>query len=200
MLLYYTPNSPFARKVRITAIEKGLLDQITLTLCPPSENRPELLAANPLGKIPALVLENGDTVFDSPVICEYLDNLSAKNKLTPAHGIERLIVRKTEALADGLMDALVARYLEFMRPEEQRSPIWIGRWESAISRTLESLESGAFPLPPSIDLGAISLASGLDYINVRYDLKWKEKYIKTAHWLERFTERDSMKQTAPEIT
>lgn len=200
MHLYYTPNSPFARKVRIVAIEKGILDQITLILCPPSENRPELLAANPLGKIPALALENGDTVFDSPVICEYLDNLSSKNRLIPEHGKERLTVRKTEALADGLMDALVARYLEFMRPEEQRSPIWIGRWENAISRTLESLENGAFPLPSGIDLGAISLAAALDYINIRYDLKWKESHAKTARWLDKFKERESMKLTTPEMT
>lgn len=170
MKLYYSPNSPFVRKVRITAIEKGLMDKIELVLSPPTENSPDLLAANPLGKIPALVLENGQTIFDSPVICEYLDNLSPHNPLIPPTGTARLATRKAEAIADGIMDACVARYLEFMRPENERSPRWIERWENAIKRSLDVLESGKEALPDSFDLGAIALVSALGYVDLRYDL------------------------------
>ena len=197
MKLYSSPNSPFVRKVRITAIEKNLMERIELVPSSPGENSPDLHAANPLGKIPALVLEDGQNIFDSPVICEYLDSLSPENPLLPAAGIDRLRVRKTEALADGIMDACVARYLEMMRPEQQRSPVWIERWENAVKRALAILENGIESLPQDVNLGAIALAAALDYINVRYDLDWKTSHPKTAAWLEGFKTRESMKQTAP---
>jgi glutathione S-transferase len=197
MKLYYSPNSPFVRKVRITAIEKGLMDNIECVLSSPMENKTDLHAANPLGKIPALVLENGETIFDSPVICEYLDGLSATNPLLPLSAAARLKTRKSEALADGIMDACVARFLEFMRPENERSPKWIERWENAIKRSLDVLESGKEPLPDSFDLGAIALVSALGYVDLRYELNWKETHPKTAQWFGSHAQRKSVSETMP---
>lgn len=197
MKLYYSPNSPFVRKVRITAIEKGLMDKIELVTASPMENSTDLHSANPLGKIPALVLEDGQTIFDSPVICEYLDSLSPHNPLIPPSGAARLATRKTEALADGIMDACVARYLEFMRPENERSPRWIERWENAIKRSLDVLESGKEALPDSFDLGAIALVSALGYVDLRYELNWKDTRPKVEEWLSFLETRESILSTKP---
>lgn len=199
MTLFYSPNSPFVRKVRICALEKGVMEQITPVISAPMKDEKDLHTANPLGKIPALTLENGENIFDSPVICAYLDSLSTQNPLIPTDKEEKLRVMRTEALADGLMDACVARFLELMRPENERSANWIGRWERAIARSLDFLENGKqIPLPETFDIGAIALAAALDYITLRYDSNWKETHPKTASWLEKQKLRPSMIATAPQ--
>lgn len=197
MTLYYSPNSPFARKVRMAAIEKGVMAQIDAVICSPMDNTPELHAANPLGKIPALALGGGDTIFDSPVICEYLDGLSSENMLFPSDRDARMETLKAQALADGIMDACVSRFLELARPEHERSPRWIGRWEDAIKRALSVLENGQAPLPKSFDIGGISMLCALDYICLRYDTSWKTTHPKVAGWIEKFSSHESAISTMP---
>lgn len=198
MKLFYTPTSPFVRKVRIAAIEKGLDEKIELVLSPPRENSPALHSANPLGKIPALELENDQSIFDSSVICEYLDSLSEQGHLFPSDTAERLRARQMEALANGIMEALVARFLELARPENERSPGWIERWESAISRSLSALEDQIDALPETIDIGHVSLGAALGYMNLRYpECQWQAQCPKTAAWFEAFSKRPSMQETPP---
>lgn len=202
MKLYYSPNSPFVRKVRVTAIEKGVSDRIEEVLSMPMENHPDLHAANPLGKIPALILDDGSVIFDSPVICEYLDTLSPQNPLLPQDFALRLQVRKMEALADGIMDALVARYLEInTRAENERSSKWIGRWENAILRAVKVLEDGKEPLPEGLDAGSIALGAALGYLNLRYpEFGLAAHFPKTASWLLAFEQRPAMKATMPVVS
>jgi glutathione S-transferase len=197
MKLFFSPTSPYVRKVRISAIEKGVFDQIEEVLSAPMDNSPDLHATNPLGKIPALVLGNGDTLYDSPVICEYLDSLSSKNPLIPTDFKRRLEVKKTEALGDGLIDALVARHYEFMRPENERSQKWISRWEAGIKRVIDVLEQGGEKLPDGVNVGAISLAAALGYLNLRYEAFGLASYPKVNAWFTAFEKRESMQKTMP---
>ena len=197
MTLYYTPHSPYARKVRICAIEKGVMDKINLVLSPPRESTPDLLAANPLSKVPALVTADGLSIYDSPVICEYLDTLSQSRPLLPVDTLARIRVKKMEALADGIMDAFVARFLEGTRPKDQQSPDWLERWLNAIKRSVDVLESGREPLPDGWNLGAISLACALDTIDKRKEVVLSESAPKCAAWLEINRKRDSMIATKP---
>src|SRR5689334_21871621 len=108
MKLFYSINSPYARKCRVVTLEKGLANKVEFVKVDPWDNPPELLAVNPLGRIPALIAENGMALCESPVICEYLDTLSAKPKLIPVNVEERMQVLGLAALADGIMDDAVA--------------------------------------------------------------------------------------------
>lgn len=198
MKLFYTPTSPFVRKVRIAAAEKGLEGRIELVPSPPRENSPALHAANPLGKIPALALDDGRCFFDSAVICEYLDTLSPHPILFPANADERLRARQTEALAGGIMEAVLSRFFELERSEQTRSALWIGRWESAARRGASAIESWIEAMPAAIDIGHVSLGAALGYLSLRFpESRWRDQNPKTARWFAEFSERPSMRETAP---
>src|SRR5690349_8003439 len=132
MKLYFSTNSPYARKCRVVTLEKGLKDQVEFVQVDPWANPPELLAVNPLGRIPALVTNDGMALCESPVICEYLDTLSPKPKLFPSSADVRVIVLGLAALADGIMDDAVAWVIETMkRPADKQWPVWIKRKEDS---------------------------------------------------------------------
>jgi glutathione S-transferase len=139
MKLYITAPSPFARKCRIVAREKGL--SIEEVFVDPYANAPELLAANPVVQVPTLIALDGLPVNDSPVICEYLDSLGSGPRLLPADGAGRLRVRRLEVLADGLLEMGVKLVLEKRRPENERSPSWMTRWTENMHRCLDALEA-----------------------------------------------------------
>lgn len=136
MKLFYSPTSPYARKCRALAIEKGIEGRLEIITASPMSNPPELQAANPLGKVPALVLADGSCIVDSPVICAYLDSLGDTPRLIPADPAARFDALTREALADGIMDAAFAIVMERKRPEPQRSAEWLLRWTSAIRRSV----------------------------------------------------------------
>ena len=197
MNLYYSPTSPYARKCRVVAIEKGLAAQLRLITASPLSDPPELHAANPLGKVPALVLPDGRCIIDSPVICEYLDTLSAGARLIPTDPTARIDCRTREALADGIADAAFALTMERLRPEPQRSPDWNTRWTNAIRRSVAHVNANT-PDRQQPDLGDIALACALAYVDFRHaDLAWDADAPALRAWLTNMLARPSFAQTAP---
>ncbi|MBA2587347.1 MAG: glutathione S-transferase N-terminal domain-containing protein [Alphaproteobacteria bacterium] len=197
MKLYSHPVSPFARKARIIAHELGLkLDVITVQ----ARNDESLRRYNPLKQIPILVLDDGSSLFDSPVICEYL-NHTGGGKFFPGMNIfkntsGRWKALGLQALGDGVADAAVAWRYELIEPEERRNPDRIARCLATITAGLDALERVNFPKDPTI--GEISVACALGYIDFRLpDLDWKSSRPKLAGWYAQFSEYKSMKATAP---
>ena len=199
MKLPYSPASPYARKVLVLAHETGLIDRIAVTVAGASPTGPsaEVAAHNPLGKIPALVLEDGAALYDSRVICEYLDNLSAGPRLFP-EGAARWDALTRQALADGLLDAaLLTRYERVLRPEPHRWDAWeagqVGKIRAALDR-FESLVGGM----PALDIGTVALGCALGYLDLRFpDLAWREGRPAVAAWYAEFERRPSMEATVP---
>jgi glutathione S-transferase len=200
MKLYYNPASPYVRKVRVLAMETGLMDQIELArvTITPTDPDATLCADNPIGKIPTLVLDDGDTLYDSRVICEYLDGLHAGARLFPGDGDARWIALRRQALADGILDSAVnTRYETFLRPEELRWADWVDNQMAKIRRSLDVLESES--PGDAIDIGSISVACALGYLDFRYsDEGWRDSRPKLAAWFEKFAQRPSMSETSPE--
>ncbi len=167
MKLFFSPTSPYVRKVRVVALEKGLADRIELVPANPWPDPAAVSAANPLGKVPALTLADGTALYDSPVICEYLDSLVPASPLLPREGPKRFKVLRQQALADGVLDAAVSIVLERRRPEAQRSPEAVARAEEAIRRSVAAMASEVRPADAPFDLGQISLAVALGYLEFR---------------------------------
>ena len=195
LTLLYTDTSPYARKVRIVALEKGL--DLKLQATPPLGDPSNLQQANPLGKVPALVAD-GDTFYDSPVICEYLDTL-AQPRLIPAEGQARFRVLRLQALADGVLDAAVAMRIERMREESLHWDVWFDRYRRAIMRSLDELERRASDeIAGRMDLGAIAAAVATGYLDFRWlDIEWRRGRPALSEAIEALSTRDSFKATLP---
>lgn len=197
MQLIYSATSPYARKVRMLVIEKGLTDRVEVVVANPLQDPPELLAANPLAKVPALIVEAGFTLFDSPLLCAYIDSL-AEPRMIPAAGPERWRVLRREALADGITDAAVSSVMEGRRIESQRSPEWLARWRSAILRGVVELEKESGALGGRFDLGAIASAAALAYLDFRLPhIEWRAQAPGLSAWLEDVRSRESFAATVP---
>ena len=167
MKLYITVPSPFARKCRIVAREKGLIGRIEEIAVDPYANAPELLASNPVVQVPTLIAEDGLPINDSPVICEYLDALGDGPRLLPQDGPERLRVRRLETLANQVLEMGVKLGLEKRRPEAEQSPSWIDRWTANMGRALDALEA-ARPDASRLDVGVITAGVALTWIGFRH--------------------------------
>jgi glutathione S-transferase len=167
MKLYISLGSPFARKCRIVAREKGLLDRIEEVVVDPYANAPELLATNPVVQVPTLVAGDGLPVSDSPVICEYLDTLGDGPRLLPVDGPDRLRVRRLETLANQALEMGVKLLLEKRRPESEQSPGWIARWTDNLTRAVDALEA-AGPDPQRIDMGVLTAGVAVTWIRFRH--------------------------------
>ena len=192
MKLRYGPPSPYSRKVRVTAHELG----VTLGLEPVNAMAwdTELGAANPVNRVPALVRDDGTALFDSPVICEYLDARFGP-RLLPAAGEARWQVLRAQALGDGLMDAAVPRRQETLRPPERQSPERLRLYRRSIDQVLDRLEQEADSLA-GLDLGTISIACALTYLDFRFpDDGWSEQRPALRKWLDSFAARESMQAT-----
>lgn len=199
MKLLYSPTSPYARKVRITGIEKGFADRIEIVGVDVLGKPDMVRGDNPLAKIPTLVLDDGSSLFDSPVICEYLDGLAPTAKLIP-EGAARFDVLKRQALADGAMDAAFNLVMERRRPETQRSEEWTTRWTNALTHALATLET-ELPASPTFDLGWIAALCAADYIEFRLgDLGFAARTPKLTAWRERMAGRESVAVSAPPKT
>lgn len=198
MKLFYSVNSPYARKVRVLALEKGLIGQLQQIAVNALENPPELLLVNPLAKVPALVTDDGLCLCDSPIICEYLDGLSAAPRFFPQAGQGRWEALSRMALADGIMDAAVALVVEGRKPEPQRSPEWKTRYENAIWRTLEVFGKKTPAYDNFRDIGEINLAVALGYLNFRHPyMEWGRKHPELLQWYAQVVQRTSMASTMP---
>jgi glutathione S-transferase len=173
MKLYITVPSPYARKCRVVAREKGLADRIEEIAVDPYANAPELLASNPLVQVPTLIAGDGLPLNDSPVICEYLDAMGSGPRLLPGDGPDRLRVRRLETLANGALEMGVKLVLEKRRPEHERSPSWIERWTANMGRALDGLEAAA-PDAARLDMGVITAGVAVTWIGFRHpDYDWK---------------------------
>lgn len=201
MKLFTNPASPYVRKTLVAAHEVGLIDRIErieIAVAPTSPSE-ELNRHNPIGKIPALVLDDGATLFDSRVICEYLDGLHAGPKLFPAPGADRWGVLRLQAIADGLLDAAVlTRYELFLRPEEKRWPDWVAGQKAKIARALDAMEGEAAGFGGRIDIGTVACGVALGYLDFRYaDEDWRPSRPGLAGWYEGFGARPAMRATEP---
>lgn len=173
MKLYITTPSPFARKVRIVAHEKGLSDRIEEIAVDPYANAPELLATNPVVQVPTLIAEDGLPLTDSPVIAEYLDMIGSGPRLLPAEGAERLRVKRLETLANATLEMGVKLVLEKRRPEQERSPSWISRWTFNMGRSLDALEAAA-PSADDFNMGVLSAGIAVSWVSFRHpDYDWQ---------------------------
>lgn len=202
MKLHYATASPYARKVRIVARECGLLDRIEELegAVSPVDLNETVAAANPIAKVPTLVLDDGTALYDSRVIAEYLDSLQAAPTLFPAGGDARWTVLRRQALADGILDAGVSiRYETFLRPEGLRWADWVAGQKAKMARSLDALDGEAEGIRETVDIGSITVACALAYLDFRFaDDDWRSDHPKLAAWLDDFAARPSMQQTRPD--
>jgi len=194
MKLLYTKRSPFARKVRVIALEKNIpLDLVDEDLQKKSQR---LLEANPLGKVPTLVLDNGETIFDSVVICQYLDQLDDKNILIPHSFPQRIEVLKWEAFADDLTVSAINLYMEKMRHPNDFHQDFIATLEKNILAAYVHTAKNLSQLN-KFDLSSIAVASAIGYIHFRLPhLKVQGALLQ---WFDSISKRPSMVQTVPEV-
>jgi glutathione S-transferase len=197
MKLRYSATSPFVRKVLVCAIELGLDKKIERQPTNPNDAASDLAKQNPLVKVPSLQLDDGSSLYDSPVICEYLDSL-AGNKFHPSSGATRWTALRRQALADGIMDAGVLVRGEVLRPASEQSAGFIARQKSKMTTALDTLEGEADKFGDGLDIGLIAIASALGYVDFRFAAdNWRAKRPKLARWYDRFAQRPSMQSTAP---
>lgn len=199
MKLNHNPASPFVRKVHVLAIELGIVDQIEMVnaVGTPLDSGQMRIEANPLGKIPSLVRPDGPAIYDSSVICQYLNALAGGSFYPEAHRWEAMTL---EATADGIMDAAVLMTYEGRcRPEDMVYAPWVdGQWEK-VARALDALEARWMShLHGPMDIGHIATASALGYLDLRHDARnWRAGRPSLAAWYEKFAARQSMLDTQP---
>jgi glutathione S-transferase len=188
-VLRSSPASPFARKVRITAALLGLDDRIRIEDVDVNDPEGPLRRENPLGKLPALILENGEPLYDSRVICEFLDALAGGGRLIPL-GFARFEVLRQQALADGLCDAALLQIYEVRyRPEVRRHPDWTDYQAGKVDRALDYAEAYHASPAGGIHLGHVALACALGYLDLRFEGAWRPRHPRLVAWLDDFADR-----------
>ena len=199
MKLHWSPRSPFVRKVMIVAHERGLADRITCvrTIAATAKPHAELMKDNPLSKIPTLVLDDGAVLYDSPVICEYLDGLDGAPKLFPRSGKARMTALRRQALGDGFLEMMVLLRDERMR--ETPSNRHIASTAVRKAAILDSLEREAEALTRTpFGIGHIAIGCALSYLDFRFsDEDWRQGHLHIANWHAAFAARPSVHATLP---
>jgi glutathione S-transferase len=202
MKLTFSPASPYARKVRIAAIELGLIGKIEFVATavqPGKFNEEYSRDISPLRKLPALILDNGMAIVDSYVIVEYLDELAGGGKLIPASGDAKWRVKTEHSILQGMLEAmLLCRYERMLRPEEKRWDTWIDdQWDRAW-QGFKLFDSRAETLSRPLDIAQIGLVCALGYADFRFpDCGWRKAYPKLAAFHETMMKRPSIKDTVP---
>ncbi|TMJ70861.1 MAG: glutathione S-transferase [Alphaproteobacteria bacterium] len=199
LTLRSSPSSPFVRKVRIAASVLGLEPEIALEPADTMNASDPVRRQNPLGKIPALVLEDGTVLFDSRVILDYLDHRAGGGRIVPSDAGARFAALRLQALADGLMDASVLLVYEGrFRPAERHEPKWLDHQSGKIARALAALEAAPPALSTTPDVGQIALACALGYRDFRFEGTWRREHPRLVAWLDRFAARvPAFAATAP---
>jgi glutathione S-transferase len=187
MILRSSPASPFARKVRIAVSLLGLDDKIELRETDLNDPADPIRRQNPLGKIPALVLDDGDTLYDSRVILEYLDYLAGGGRIIPREPKARFDVLRLQALCDGTLDAGVLLVYEGRyRPPEMKVQSWVERQQDKVKRALDALEASPPKLDATPNVGQIALACVLGYGDLRFGGAWRKDHPKLVAWHDAF--------------
>lgn len=198
MKLYYAPASPFVRKVNVFAMEIGLDKKIEWLRTNPWQAEDKLTAENPLSKIPTLITDDDKVIYDSRVICEYLDSLHNGDKLIPEKGEKHWQVLRLQALADGILDAGILRFMEKKRPSELQSKDWDNMQQKSVERGLDYLENSISDWSDNLDIGVITVACVLGWLDFRFaDEDWRTGRPQLKNWFESFSKRPSMVKTMP---
>jgi glutathione S-transferase len=195
MLLHWSPRSPFVRKVMIAAHECGLADRIETvrTVVAASQPNVELMKENPQSRLPTLRLANGTVIYDSPVICEYFDQLAGGAKLYPEKFPERLVALRRQSLGDGMLDTMLMWRGEQLRVPENQSIKHMQAWKLKTNVSVDMLEEEADALASSrFSVGHLVLGVALGYIDFRFpELKWRNGHPRLAAWHKEFETRPS---------
>ncbi len=198
MRIYYSPYSPYVRKVLVVAHELGLADRIEHlpSAAHPINRDKTIIAHNPLGQVPTLLLDDGTPLADSRVICEYLDDL-AGGALFPRSGAQRWRALVDQTVGDGILTAaLLSRYEVAVRPADQLWQPWFDGQMDKVETAIAAIEAAAPTLGERVDIGTISFACALGYLDLRFpDCGWRSRHPQSAAWFARFEERSSMQAT-----
>ncbi len=202
MKLFYSPASPYVRKVLVLAHEAGIADNIELldSHANPINRDGRIVARNPTGKVPTMVLDDDSAIYDSHVICEYVDAQHGSTPFFPKQAPRRWQTLTLHALADGLLDAaLLARYEQVLRPEQLQWPDWLNGQLDKIRSSVAALEGTWLPhLQSSVDIGVIACGCALGYLDFRFpDLDWRTEHPGVSRWYQDFAKRPSMQATWP---
>ena len=203
MKLFYTPLKDYVHKVQVVAIETGVYDQIERIPTDPYTRQVTHLKANPLSKVPTLVLDDGSALYGGPAIYEYLDSLHEGPKLFPAIGMARWIALRQLAIGDAMFDIFVLRQNELKRPRNYIYPAALENYIATVARALDALEAEV-PSFEGFTIGLISIACGLMYLTkVRdrdgLDLEWRDERNALAEWYDQFIDRPSFTPRDNEI-
>jgi glutathione S-transferase len=196
--LIFSGLSPYVRKVNIVAHEHGLADRLRLTPVNTRAEPEKITPHNPLGKIPVLITGAGQSIYDSPVICEYLDSEFGNHRLLPATGPRRWEIMTMVALADGLLDATLLVRLERARPAAEQSAKWTELQLGKVHRALGYLERVVDSFSPELDMGQVAVGAAAGYIPLRLlDLEGLPKWPRLKAWYEKQSLRPSFENTKP---
>ena len=198
MKILFSPFSPYVRKCLVAAMELGLNDQMVLLAsnAHPVNRDPAIIASNPLGKVPTLFTDDGQVVYDSRVICEYLNEL-AHGALFPPAGRSRWDALTLQSLGDGILDAaLLARYEDIARPEPLQWPEWKAAQLDKVETSLAALNNTPETLAGRMDIGSITVGCALWYLDLRFaTLGWRDRYPQVAKWYGAYSQRPAMQAT-----
>lgn len=182
-----SPPSPFGRKIKIAASLCGLTDRIEVVKADTLDPEDDLRSQNPLGKIPALVIEDGTVLYDSRVILEFLDLAAGGGVIMPEAAVDRIMALRLEALADGILDAnILVLYEARFRPEELHHQPWLDHQAGKVSRAIDYLEANPPVLGPKPNVGDIALACALGHRDFRFGGDWREDHPRLVAWLSGF--------------
>ena len=198
MKLYYSSTSPFVRKINVFAIEVGLDKKIEWVKTNPWQVEDVLTAENPLSQVPTLITDDDVVLYDSSVICEYLDSLHSGKKMIPEESKARWPALRLQALADGILNAGILRFLENKRSLEKQSDDWDATQRKSVERSLDYLENTVFDWGANLDVGVLSIACTLGWLDFRFaNEDWRATHSKLSHWFDSFSKRPSIIQTMP---
>jgi glutathione S-transferase len=190
MILRSSPPSPFGRKIKLAAGILGLDREVTIEKADPTDPSDSIRRQNPLGKIPALIIEDGTVLYDSPVILEYLDHRAGGGRIIPRDANARFAALTLQALCDGILDAgILLVYEGRWRASEKHEPKWIDYQTEKIARAFGVLEANPPTLTATPDVGQITLACALGYGDLRFGGKWRAQHPKLVKWHDEFAAR-----------
>ena len=196
MKLAYSPASPYVRKALACAIARGIDSRVELWKIGTTD--PTLLPVNPLSKIPTLVTDDGVSLYDSPVICEYLDSLGDAPKLFPPPGPARWTALRQQALGDGILDASQPRRREIALPQDQGRVDYIAQQRGKVTRSVDALEAEAGTLGQLATIGEITIACALGYLDFRYPNEpWRPGHPKLEAWYAKVVALPPLARTMP---
>ncbi|PKR49425.1 glutathione S-transferase family protein [Thalassospira povalilytica] len=190
MILRSSGPSPFGRKVKMVAKILGIYDRLTIEMSNTNDPQDTLRQQNPLGKIPILILDDGRKIFDSRVICEYLDAQVDGITLHPTESDARWEALTLQALGDGIVDAAILQvYENRMRPEDKRHEDWLSYQADKVKRSLDQLAQTPPSLEGDLTIGHVAIACALGYLDLRFEGKWRASYPALVAWLDAFRAR-----------